>query len=290
MREVHPNFFAVVPRILEKILERIIARGNELKGRRRQLFFWALDLAERIDPEAPGDDPRFPTACSWRWRTGSCFPSGARRSAAGWTASCAARRRSTRSWPGCSGTPGCAFTRATARRRPRRSSRRNYSRGGPPPHRHGGPRAGGRRDAARGRRRDSLSRSERHAGLLPSARPDGRGAGRRRLPAHGRRGRVRRGTGRHAFLRITDRKKEIFKTSGGKYIAPQPMENKLKESPLIAQAMVVGEYQKFPGALIVPNFGVVRDRSRSGHASTRATSRAARSGRRTGEVAARPAR
>ena len=62
------------------------------------------------------------------------------------------------------------------------------------------------------------------------------------------------------FLRITDRKKEIFKTSGGKYIAPQPIENKLKESPLVAQAMVVGEYRKFPGALIVPNFAALRER------------------------------
>ena len=56
------------------------------------------------------------------------------------------------------------------------------------------------------------------------------------------------------FLRITDRKKEIFKTAGGKYIAPQLIENKFKESPLIEQVMVVGENRKFPSALIVPNF------------------------------------
>ena len=56
------------------------------------------------------------------------------------------------------------------------------------------------------------------------------------------------------FLKITDRKKEMFKTSGGKYIAPQPIENKLKESPLVEQAMVVGAGQKFPAALIVPSF------------------------------------
>ncbi len=56
------------------------------------------------------------------------------------------------------------------------------------------------------------------------------------------------------FLRITDRKKEMFKTSGGLYIAPQQMENKLKESTLIEQAMVVGDGKKFPGALIVPNY------------------------------------
>lgn len=56
------------------------------------------------------------------------------------------------------------------------------------------------------------------------------------------------------FLRITDRKKEMFKTSGGKYIAPQMMENKFKESVFIEQIMVVGEGRKFPSALIVPNF------------------------------------
>ncbi len=56
------------------------------------------------------------------------------------------------------------------------------------------------------------------------------------------------------FLRITDRKKEMFKTSGGKYIAPQLMENKFKESEFIEQIMVLGEGQKFPSALIVPNF------------------------------------
>ncbi len=56
------------------------------------------------------------------------------------------------------------------------------------------------------------------------------------------------------FLKITDRKKEMFKTSGGKYIAPQVLEGKLKEDPLIEQAMVVGADQKFPSALIVPSF------------------------------------
>lgn len=56
------------------------------------------------------------------------------------------------------------------------------------------------------------------------------------------------------FLKITDRKKELFKTSGGKYIAPQSIENKFKESKYIEQIMVVGEYQKFIAALIVPNF------------------------------------
>lgn len=61
------------------------------------------------------------------------------------------------------------------------------------------------------------------------------------------------------FLKITDRKKEIFKTSGGKYIAPLMLENKLKESPFIEQALVIGEGQKFPSALIVPAFAFLKD-------------------------------
>jgi long-chain acyl-CoA synthetase len=56
------------------------------------------------------------------------------------------------------------------------------------------------------------------------------------------------------FIRITDRKKEMWKTSGGKYIAPQVLENKYKESPFIEQVVIVGEGRNFPGALIVPNF------------------------------------
>jgi long-chain acyl-CoA synthetase len=56
------------------------------------------------------------------------------------------------------------------------------------------------------------------------------------------------------FLKITDRKKEIFKTTGGKYVAPQILENKYKESNFIEQIMVLGENRKFPAALIVPNF------------------------------------
>ncbi len=56
------------------------------------------------------------------------------------------------------------------------------------------------------------------------------------------------------YLKITDRKKEIFKLSGGKYIAPQMIENKLKASNFIEQAMVVGANEKFASALISPNF------------------------------------
>lgn len=60
------------------------------------------------------------------------------------------------------------------------------------------------------------------------------------------------------FLKITDRVKEIFKTSGGKFIAPLPIENKMKESNFIGEIMVVGENQKHAAAIIVPNFDFIR--------------------------------
>ena len=59
------------------------------------------------------------------------------------------------------------------------------------------------------------------------------------------------------YLRITDRKKEIFKTAGGKYIAPQVLENRFKESPYIEQMIVIGENERFPAALILPNFPAI---------------------------------
>ena len=61
------------------------------------------------------------------------------------------------------------------------------------------------------------------------------------------------------FLKITDRKKQLFKTSGGKYIAPQVIENKMKRSPFIEQIMVIGEGEKMPSALIQPDFEYVRN-------------------------------
>jgi long-chain acyl-CoA synthetase len=61
------------------------------------------------------------------------------------------------------------------------------------------------------------------------------------------------------YLKITDRKKEMFKTSGGKYIAPQVMENKFKESPIIEQLIVVGADRNYPAALIVPSFDGLKE-------------------------------
>jgi len=65
------------------------------------------------------------------------------------------------------------------------------------------------------------------------------------------------------YLSVTDRKKELIKTSGGKFIAPQPIENSLKLNPLVGTAVVVGDKRKFACALISPNFALLEDWARS---------------------------
>jgi long-chain acyl-CoA synthetase len=67
------------------------------------------------------------------------------------------------------------------------------------------------------------------------------------------------------FLSITDRKKDLIKTSGGKFIAPQPIENSLKLNPLIGTAVVFGDRRKFPAVLIAPHFPALEDWARANH-------------------------
>ncbi|WAC03086.1 AMP-binding protein [Lacinutrix neustonica] len=66
-------------------------------------------------------------------------------------------------------------------------------------------------------------------------------------------GKLIKGPDGRAFLKITDRKKELLKTSGGKYVAPAPIENRIKEDFLVEQLMVIGDNQKFVSALILPS-------------------------------------
>jgi long-chain acyl-CoA synthetase len=73
------------------------------------------------------------------------------------------------------------------------------------------------------------------------------------------------------FLYITDRKKELLKTSGGKLVAPQPIENKLKNSHLVAQAALVGDRHKFISALISPNFPALEEWARRHHGVAHST-------------------
>jgi long-chain acyl-CoA synthetase len=65
------------------------------------------------------------------------------------------------------------------------------------------------------------------------------------------------------FLSVTDRKKDLIKTSGGKFIAPQPIENSLKHNALVAEAVVLGDRRKFPAVLIAPYFALLEDWARN---------------------------
>ncbi|MGZ4832094.1 MAG: AMP-dependent synthetase/ligase, partial [Terriglobales bacterium] len=69
------------------------------------------------------------------------------------------------------------------------------------------------------------------------------------------------------FLSITDRKKDLIKTSGGKFIAPQPIENSLKHNALISAAVIVGDKRKFPAVLVVPYFPLLEDWARQNQIS-----------------------
>ncbi len=64
------------------------------------------------------------------------------------------------------------------------------------------------------------------------------------------------------YLSITDRKKDLIKTSGGKFIAPQPIEGSLKVDPLVAEAAIVGEKRRFPAVMILPNFALLEEWAR----------------------------
>jgi len=251
LREVKPNGFTTVPRLLEKVFERIMAKGNELTGVKRKLFFWAVDLAEKYDNRISGGiwyNLQLALAnklifTKWREALGgnvSFVVTGG--------AACqvkllrifnAAKVPVYEGYGPTENSPVISVNRQVK---------------------------GGSKFGTVGPVIDGITVKLAEDGEIcvtgPCVmegyfkRPD--------LTAEA----VINGwlhTGDIGvwedgkFLKITDRKKELFKTSGGKYVAPQPIENKLKESPFIEQVMVVGAEKKFVGALIVPSFQTLRD-------------------------------
>ncbi|HVZ25946.1 MAG TPA: long-chain fatty acid--CoA ligase, partial [Sediminibacterium sp.] len=251
LREVQPDGFTTVPRLLEKVFERIMAKGNELTGIKRKLFFWSVSLAEKYDNEKPG---------SWWYRL---------------QMSVADKLIFSKWREGLGGRVSYIVTGGAACQV---KLLRIFNGAGIPVYEGYGPtenspvicvnrkEKGGTKFGTVGPPINGITVKLAEDGEIcvsgPSVmlgyykRPD--------LTAET----VIEGwlhTGDigvwvdNRFLQITDRKKELFKTSGGKYVAPQPIENKLKESPFIEQVMVVGSERKFVGALIVPSFHRLRD-------------------------------
>lgn len=253
LREVRPHVFTSVPRLLEKVYERIMATGQTLTGLKRKLFFWAMDLVKDYDPEKAAEYP-------WTYKLQLGL----------------ARKLVFSKWrEALGGNVGVIVTGASAL--PRHLARIFWGAGIPIMEGYGLTETSpvisvNTFDAYRigtvGRPIPGVQvRIEPLEGY-----PEGEGeivvkgpnimVGYYKNPEAtaevlkdgwfytGDVGRL----DKDGFLMITDRKKEVFKTAGGKYIAPQPIENMLKSSLYIEQAMVIGEYRKFPAALLVPNF------------------------------------
>ncbi len=257
LRELKPMVFVTVPRLLEKVYERIVTAGLGLKGAKRALFWWAMGLAKQYDNVAKGSVVyRAQLALAnklvfskWRAALGGNVKAVV-------TGGAALQQRLARvfSAAGIVVMEGYGLTETS----PVVSVNRFES--------------DGRRIGSIGPLIDNVEAKLADDGEILCrgqnvmagyyGRPDLTAEA---IDADGwfHTGDV--GTwvdGR--FLKITDRKKEIFKNSGGKYIAPQPIENAMRESPYIEQIMVVGAGRKTVTALIVPAFPAVEKWLRDG--------------------------
>jgi long-chain acyl-CoA synthetase len=246
IREVKPDVFSAVPRLIEKVYDKIIAKGDELTGIKRRLFFWAVDIAERFDNT--GKNSLFFTIqlgiarklifSKWREALGG----NVRAIASG---SAALQPRLARIFlaaeiPILEGY-GLTETSPVV-------SVNSFQKG--------------IRMGCVGALIDGVDVQIASDGEILVKGPNVM-MGYYKLPEVTAEAIDSEGwfhTGdigefvEGKFLKITDRKKEIFKTSGGKYIVPQAMENKFKESRFIEQIIVIGEGEKFPAAFIVPAF------------------------------------
>lgn len=246
LREVKPVLFTTVPRLLEKVYEGILAKGEELTGAKRRLFFWALDLAVNFEINTPRSlGYRIQLALAdklifskWREALG-----GEVKAVIAGAAACQVRLLRIFTAAGVVIQEGYGLTEAA-------------------------PIISGNRYHQKGRMFGTVGPPLKNVEVKIA--PDGeilcKGPNvmmgyykQPKLTAEVMEGEWLR-TGdigaliEGKFLKITDRKKELFKTSGGKYVAPQPIENKMVESQWIEQIVIVGEGKKFVGALIVPSF------------------------------------
>ncbi|WP_310394536.1 long-chain fatty acid--CoA ligase [Hymenobacter sp.] len=247
LREVKPQIFTTVPRLLEKVYDKIVAKGHEQEGVKKSLFFWALDLGLKYDTQKDQGflyNTQLALANKiifnkWRDALGGnlrCIVSGGgalqpRLARVFWAA-------------GIRVMEGYGLTETSP----------VIAVGGYEPENNMIGTVGPIIDnvqvqiAADGEiltKSASVMKGYYNKPELTAQEFDAEG-----WFHTGDIGELVNGK----FLKITDRKKEMFKTSGGKYIAPQVIEGKLKEDPLIEQAMVVGADQKFPSALVIPSF------------------------------------
>ena len=251
LKEVQPQVFTTVPRLLEKVYDRIMQKGNELAGIKKKLFFWAHRLAEKFEiNKNQGAWYNFKLGIAnkiifSKWREGlgnhlKCIVTGG--------AACQVRliRIFTAAKIPIMEGYGLTETSPVIAVNQFEEKERMFGTVGP------------LIDGVQVKIAEDGEILCKGPNVMMGyyKRPD--------LTAQ----EITDGwyhTGdigmliENHFLRITDRKKELFKTSGGKYVAPLPIENKLKESPFIEQVMIIGAERKFVSALIVPSFSNLRE-------------------------------
>lgn len=251
LKEVKPNVMTVVPRLLEKVYDKIYAKGAELTGIKKKLFFWALELGEKFEPYG---------ANGWWYE----FQLGM------------ARKLIFSKWQEGLGGQLNVMVSGSAALQPRLS--RIFAAADIPVMEGYGltetsPVIAVNCQKNRGWKIGTVGK------MIPGVEVKIAGDGEilckgpnvmigyykdpEKTEATMTDGYFHTGdigeVDAEGFLKITDRKKEMFKTSGGKYIAPQIIENEMKQSRFIEHIMVIGEGEKLPAALIQPNFDFVRE-------------------------------
>src|SRR5690554_5972026 len=251
LKEVKPHVMSVVPRLLEKVYDKIYAKGTELTGIKKSLFFWAVNLGLRWEPYGKNGwwyEKKLALArklifSKWKEALGGeleIMVSG----------SAALQPRLTRIFC-AAGIPvmegyGLTETSPVISVNDMRNSMFQIGTVGKPIDNVQIKIASDGEILCKGPNimvgyyknpeltAQVMSGDYFHTGDIGEIDADG-------------------------FLKITDRKKEMFKTSGGKYIAPQLIENALKQSLFIEQVMVIGEGEKMPAAFIQPSFEYVKE-------------------------------
>ncbi len=247
LKEVKPSVFTTVPRLLEKVYERIMGRGQELTGIKKKLFFWAVDIASRYDV-SKNQGFVYNTQLALanklilsKWREGL---GGNIKAIIIGSAACQVKLLRVFTAAKIAIMEGYGLTETSPVISVNRYSPKERVFGTV------GPVIDGvhvkiAEDGEICAKGDNIMMGYYKRPDLTAEVIDNEG--------YFHTGDI--GTFvNNKFLKITDRKKEIFKTSGGKYVAPQPIENKMKENKYIEQMMVVGADRKFAAALIVPSF------------------------------------
>lgn len=251
LKEVRPHVMTVVPRLTEKVYDKIHAKGSELTGIKKKLFFWAIELGEQFEPY--GDN-------GWWYEKKLNI----------------ARKLIFSKWQEGLGGQLKIMVSGSAALQPRLA--RIFAAAGIPIMEGYGltetspviavndQRNRGWKIGTVGKMLPNVDVKIAEDGEILCKGPNvmvGYYKDKEKTDEVFTDGYFHTGDigeiDEEGFLKITDRKKEMFKTSGGKYVAPQLIENAMKQSRFIEQIMVVGEGEKMPGALIQPNFEFIEE-------------------------------